>query len=125
MQEKQKSNISKGIDYKNKPFTIVRSAYANARRVSLVETLKERFYEPSMLADIDAAVDYAMEKTGCSESYRELWQDLCLVLGINTFTDLADMAVSRARQENVHSPAALFYSKARFLASAKLKGIQL
>lgn len=122
MQEKKKSNIRKGFNnINNNPFSFARTY---ARKESLVEILKARFYEPSIVGDLEAAVDYAMEKTGCPESYRELWMDLCLVLGINTFTDLADMVVSRTNQEDVRSPAALFYSKARLLANAKMKGLQ-
>lgn len=93
----------------NNPFSYARSAYA--RKASLVEVLKARFYEPSIVADLEAAVDYAMEKTGCSESYRELWSDLCLAVGLNSFTDLVDMAVARHNQGEIHSPAALFYTK--------------
>lgn len=118
--EKKKSIIRKGIDnINNKPFSYARSAYA--RKASLVEVLKARFYEPSIVADLEAAVEYAMEKTGCSENYRELWSDLCLAIGLNSFTDLADMITSRSNQEDVHSPAALFYAKAKALADARLK----
>lgn len=121
MQEKKKSNIRKGFNNINNPFSFARTY---ARKESLVEILKARFYEPSIVGDLEAAVDYAMEKTDCPESYRELWMDLCLVLGINTFTDLADMVVSRTNQEDVRSPAALFCSRARLLANTKLKRLQ-
>ncbi len=122
MKEQKKSNRRKGFNNINNPFSYARGAYA--RKESLIEILKARFYEPSIVGDLEAAVDYAMEKTDCPESYRELWMDLCLVLGINTFSDLADMVVSRTNQEDVRSPAALFCSRARLLANTKLKGLQ-
>lgn len=111
------SNISKGAI--NSLFTYVR--HARAPKESLVKILREHFYEPSMFRDLEAAVNYAMDKTACEQCYRAVWEDLCLVIGCNTYCDLADNIASRAKNESVRSSAALFYHRALLLAEAKLE----
>lgn len=94
----------------------------NKRNINeLAVILSERFYRPSLIADIDAAVDYALSETGGDVKYRQVWRRLCLVIGINSFNELLFSALSRHRQGEINSSAAIFYLEAKLLANQTMK----
>ena len=75
--------------------------------------VRERFYDPAVASDVDAAVDEAMRQTGGDARYRRAWCHYCLHIGVNTFVDQLDSVMASARQGEIRNPASAFHARIR------------
>ena len=75
--------------------------------------VRERFYDPAIASDVDAAVDEAMRQTGGDARYRRAWCHYCLHIGVNTFIDQLDCVLAAARQGELRNPASAFHARIR------------
>lgn len=75
--------------------------------------VRERFYDPAIASDVDAAVDEAMRQTGGDARYRRAWCHYCLHIGVNTFVDQLDSVMASARQGEIRNPASAFHARIR------------
>lgn len=77
--------------------------------------VRERFYDPAIANDLDAAVDYAMAETGGDARYRACWCFYCLHLGINTFVEQVDRVMSYYRAGEIAEPPKAFHKRLKRL----------
>lgn len=75
--------------------------------------VRERFYDPAVASDVDAAVDEAMRQTEGDSRYRRAWRYYCLHIGVNTFVDQLDSVMASARQGEIRNPASAFHARIR------------
>lgn len=84
------------------------SAYSTLRSRARV---KERFYDPAIASDVDAAVDYALAETGGDRAYRTCWCFYCIHLGLNTFLDQLWSVLACVKTGELDCPYKAFHKR--------------